>query len=49
LKLSPVARTSGRDRRSRYCGRRSIPSLADIGLDDLTLAGLIAAQRRRPL
>jgi len=36
-------------RRSRYRGRRSIPGLADIGLDDLTLAGLIAAQRRRAL
>ena len=31
-------------RRSRYRGRRSIPSLADIGLDELTLAGLIGAQ-----
>ena len=31
-------------RRSRYRGRRSISSLADIGLDDLTLAGLIRAQ-----
>jgi hypothetical protein len=29
-------------RRSRYSGRRSIPSLADIGLDELALAGLIA-------
>jgi hypothetical protein len=36
-------------RRSRYRGRRSIPSLADIGLDELTLAGLIGAQRRSPL
>jgi Sulfotransferase family len=33
-------------RRARYRGRRSIPSLAHIGLDDLTLAGLIGAQRR---
>ncbi len=31
-------------RRSRYRGRRSIPSLADIGLDELTLAGLMGAQ-----
>jgi len=31
-------------RRSRYRGRRSIPSFADIGLDELTLAGLIGAQ-----
>ncbi len=31
-------------RRSRYRGRRSIPSLADIGLDELTLAGLVGAQ-----
>ncbi len=29
-------------RRSRYRGRRSIPSLAEIGLDELTLAGLVA-------
>jgi hypothetical protein len=35
--------------RSRYRGRRSIPSLADIGLDDLTLAGLVGAQRGRAL
>ena len=27
--------------RSRYRGRRAIPSLADLGLDELTLAGLI--------
>jgi hypothetical protein len=31
-------------RRSRYRGRRSIPSLADIGLDELTLARLVGAQ-----
>ncbi len=31
-------------RRSRYRGRRSIPGLADIGLDELTLAGLIGAR-----
>ncbi len=30
--------------RSRYRGRRSVPSLADIGLDELTLADLIGAQ-----
>jgi Sulfotransferase family len=36
-------------RRSRYRGRRSISSLADLGLDDLTLAGLIGAQRRGAL
>ena len=47
LTLTPEA--AGRirrlaSRRSRYRGRRSIPSLADIGLDDLTLAGLIGAQ-----
>lgn len=30
--------------RARYRGRRSIPSLADIGLDERTLAGLIGAQ-----
>jgi hypothetical protein len=36
-------------RRSRYRGRRAMPSLADIGLDELTLAGLIAAQSRCPL
>ena len=29
-------------RRSRYRGRRSIPSLAEIGLDETTLAGLVA-------
>lgn len=49
LTLTPEA--AGRirslaSRRSRYRGRRSIPSLADIGLDELTLAGLVAAQRR---
>jgi hypothetical protein len=52
LTLTPE--TAGRmrglaSRRSRYRGRRSIPSLADIGLDDLTLAGLIGAQRPRSL
>ena len=31
-------------RRSRYRGRRSVPSLADIGIDELTLAGLVGAQ-----
>ena len=31
-------------RRSRYRGGRSIPSLADIGLDEPTLAALIGAQ-----
>jgi Sulfotransferase family len=31
-------------RRSRYRGRRSIPSLADIGLDEHTLAGFVGAQ-----
>jgi hypothetical protein len=31
-------------RRARYRGGRSIPSLADIGLDERTLAGLIGAQ-----
>jgi hypothetical protein len=30
-------------RRSRYRRRRSIPSLADIGLDELTLLALISA------
>ena len=45
LTLTPEA--SGRigrlaSRRSRYRGRRSIPSLADIGLDERTLAGLVA-------
>jgi hypothetical protein len=52
LTLTPEA--AGRigglaSRRSRYRGRRSLPSLADIGLDDLTLAGLIGAQSRRGL
>jgi hypothetical protein len=52
LTLTPEA--AGRirrlaSRRSRYRGRRSIPSLADLGLDDRTLAGLIAAQRQRAL
>jgi hypothetical protein len=44
LKLTPEA--AGRirhlaSRRSRYRARRSTPSLADIGLDELTLAGLV--------
>jgi hypothetical protein len=47
LTLTPEA--AGRirrlaSRRSRYRGRRYIQSLADIGLDELTLAGLIGAQ-----
>jgi hypothetical protein len=49
LTLTPEATARIRrlvSRRSRYRGRRSIPTLADMGLDDLTLAGLIAAQRR---
>lgn len=48
LTLTPAAaRRIGElaSRRSRYRGRGSIPSLADIGLDDVTLAGLIGAQR----
>jgi Sulfotransferase family len=45
LTLTPEA--EGRIRRlassrSRYRGRRSIPSLADIGLDEVTLANLVA-------
>jgi Sulfotransferase family len=52
LTLTPEA--AGRirrlaSRRSRYRGGRSIRSLADLGLDDLTLAGLVAAQRRGAL
>jgi hypothetical protein len=44
LTLTPEA--AGRigrlaSRRSRYSGRRSIPSLADIGLDERTLAALV--------
>ena len=31
-------------RRSRYRGRRSVPGLAEIGIDELILAGLVAAQ-----
>jgi Sulfotransferase family len=31
-------------RRSRYRGRRAIPNLADLGLDELTLAGLIGGR-----
>ncbi len=45
LTLTPeAAERIGRlaSRRSRYRGRRSIPSLAEIGLDELTLAGLVA-------
>ncbi len=47
LTLTPEA--EGRIRRlaagrSRYRGRRSLPSLADIGLDEPILAGLIGAQ-----
>jgi len=30
--------------RSRYRGRRSVPSLAEIGIDEPTLAGLVGAQ-----
>ena len=45
LTLTPQA--AGRirrlaSRRSRYRGRRSIPSLADIGLDEFTLTSLVA-------
>jgi hypothetical protein len=52
--LTLTAEAAGRvrrlaSRRSRYRGRRSIPSLADSGLDDLALSGLIGAQRRRAL
>jgi hypothetical protein len=31
-------------RRSRYRGRRSVPRLTEIGIDELTLAGLVGAQ-----
>jgi hypothetical protein len=31
-------------RRSRYRGRGSIPNLADIGLDERTLSGMIVGQ-----
>jgi hypothetical protein len=35
-------------RRSRYRGRHSLPSLADLGLDELTLAGLAARATPEP-
>jgi hypothetical protein len=49
LDLSLTAEAEGRIRqltlrRSRYRGFRSIPNLADIGLDEITLAALIGAQ-----
>jgi hypothetical protein len=47
LTLTPEAAECMRrlaSQRSRYQGRRSLPSLADIGLDEPILAGLIGAQ-----
>ena len=47
LMLTPEAERRMRRlalRRSRYRGRRSVPSLAEIGFDELALAGLVGAQ-----